>query len=525
MQPKPSFEKYNELITYIRNGFIQIPQFQRDFVWSIEDTARLIDSILKGYPVGTFILWKTNERLKSVKEIGNIELPETPDGDPVQYVIDGQQRLASLFVVLNGSTIQRNNKTIDYKKIYVDLDKDMDNDESIITTETPENNWITVYDLLQNDPVHIVENYREYVKKIKEYYEKFTTYDFSTIVLPNYPIEAAVEVFTRINTTGKELSIFEIMAAKTYDEVKEFDLMEKYKELKNELSIVGFDTIPSSTILQCISLNLEKSCVKKTILSLNKEDIINIWDKTTESIKAAIDYFRTFYHVPVSRLLPYNALLVLFSYFFFTNGKPNPTQEKLLQEYFWRASLSGRFSSAMDTRIGQDVKKIDAILNNETPKYDFKTSLDKEELINTPFRTGDSYCKSILCLLSYFGPKSFNNNGNVILDNSWLARSNSRNYHHFFPRKYLENNSILNDNSIVNITLVDEYLNKGRIRAKAPSEYMGEFKEVNSDLDETMKTHLIDDLEEYGIWENNYEKFLDQRSERIIEELQNKIEI
>ena len=66
-QPKPESKKYSDLISEIENGTIKIPKFQRDFVWSIDKTAKLLDSILKGYPIGTFILWQTNERLNDLK--------------------------------------------------------------------------------------------------------------------------------------------------------------------------------------------------------------------------------------------------------------------------------------------------------------------------------------------------------------------------------------------------------------------------------------------------------------------------
>ena len=56
-QSLPGNMLYNNLIANIEQGQIKIPQFQRKFVWSIEETAGLIDSILKGYPIGTFILF------------------------------------------------------------------------------------------------------------------------------------------------------------------------------------------------------------------------------------------------------------------------------------------------------------------------------------------------------------------------------------------------------------------------------------------------------------------------------------
>ena len=78
-QSLPGNMLYNNLISNIEQGQIKIPQFQRKFVWSIEETAGLIDSILKGYPIGTFIIWEINDRLRSVRNIGNFQFPDTPD--------------------------------------------------------------------------------------------------------------------------------------------------------------------------------------------------------------------------------------------------------------------------------------------------------------------------------------------------------------------------------------------------------------------------------------------------------------
>lgn len=77
LQPKPDSKNYTDLISEIQKGHIKIPKFQRNFVWSLDKTAELLDSILKGYPIGTFILWETNEKLNDIKNIGNIELPAT----------------------------------------------------------------------------------------------------------------------------------------------------------------------------------------------------------------------------------------------------------------------------------------------------------------------------------------------------------------------------------------------------------------------------------------------------------------
>jgi uncharacterized protein with ParB-like and HNH nuclease domain len=99
LQPENHNKKYEALFLDIDLGRIKIPQFQRDFVWGKEQTAKLVDSILKGYPIGTFIFWKTREELRSYRNVGNFKLPVTPKGDFAEYVLDGQQRITSLYAI------------------------------------------------------------------------------------------------------------------------------------------------------------------------------------------------------------------------------------------------------------------------------------------------------------------------------------------------------------------------------------------------------------------------------------------
>lgn len=535
-QPKPDSKKYTDLISEIQKGQIKIPKFQRDFVWSIDKTAKLLDSILKGYPIGTFILWETNERLNDIKNIGNLELPPIPDDIKVQYVLDGQQRITSLYAAFLGASIQKEGekKITNYGSIFVDLEGDIDNnDEQIIVSEQPESTFITLNEVLNfNDNLlEIKERFSdEQFKKIHQYSQTFSTYDFSTVVLRKEDIDSAIEVFTRINTGGQTLTLFEIMSAKTYDEEQKFDMQAKFQKLLKELEVSKYDTISSTVILNVLSLILSKNkeCKRKVVLQLDKQSIIDIWDDVISALKESIDYFRSVYRIPVSTLLPYDALLVPFSYFFyFQKEKPKGKQIKYLEEFFWRISLSYRYSSSTESKLAQDIKRIDQILQEQRPNYDeIKVFLNSpKDLIDTGFSAGNSYCKAVLCLLAYFEPKDFRDNGKVILDNSWLKMANSKNYHHFFPKSYLRKRGIGNENSIVNITLVGADLNKRKIRAKAPSIYIQDFMDENEGLRKSIKSHLIDNIDEFGIYSDDYSVFLEKRANSIFKALKNRIEL
>jgi len=535
-QPQNIPRKYEHLFSDIDMGRIKIPKFQREFVWSKENTAKLIDSIIKGFPIGTFIFWNTTEQLRHIKNIGNIDLPEIEEGQQVSYVLDGQQRITSLYALRKGIRITKDGTEIDYQDIYIDLSADPDAEDEIVFTDEPKSeSSISVYRLLSGSLTSLISDFStSEIGKIEIYQKRLTGYDFSTIVIDGYPIDIACEVFTRINTGGQELTMFEIMVAKTYDESKDFDLAREYDELvdsksgEKDLEDADFDTIPSSTVLQCISAHLAGQVKGKDILKLNKAEFIEAWPDVKEAIFLAVDYFRDQLSVPVSRLLPYNQLLVPFTYFFLKNDLSPPTtsQTKWLVQYFWWASLSRRFYAGVDSKIEQDLRRMDVILDGNQPDYkNDEVKIDVDTLRFHGFSASDAFNKAILCLFASFTPRSFASNSNVRLNNSYLKAINSKNYHHFFPRAYLKKNGFEDwqANSIVNITLVDDYLNKRRIGAKAPSTYISEFEAENSEIAATLKTHLIDDIKGYGIKEDEYEVFLDKRAGKIVSEISKRL--
>ena len=184
--PEPQSVTFSSLFAEIEYGTIKIPQFQRDFVWSKTDSAKLLDSIVKGYPIGTFILWKTNERLRSIRNLGGLTLPDTPKGDAVKYVLDGQQRLTSLFVTLKGLSIKREDRMDDFSQVWVDLA--VDEDQEIILTDIEGRNpceIIQLKDLLLGDFAYLASFQPEFQQKIRTYKNRVESYQFSAILMNN----------------------------------------------------------------------------------------------------------------------------------------------------------------------------------------------------------------------------------------------------------------------------------------------------------------------------------------------------
>ena len=533
-QPEVLPRSCKDFIDDIQRGHIKIPKFQRDFVWSIDKTAQLLDSILKGYPIGTFILWKTSAEMIRIEKIGNQVFDNPLQGMEIEYVLDGQQRITSLYAAYTGAIVKKSKTTkINYEEIYVDLLKDIENeDDQVITHEKSDGLYISLNTILNftKNVSLIQEKYPEHLEKITRYYSTFLNYNFSTITLRRNDIGSAIEVFTRINTGGQKLTLFEIMSAKTYDEKRGFNMQEKWNAFNKELKSKKYDNIAGAVILNVLALILSdaetKECTRKIKLDLDTDAIIEKWDDAIVAIRESIDYFRTSFQIPVSQLLPYDTLIVPFAYLFHTYGKEiNTIQKKYLKEFFWRMSLSVRYSSGAETKLGQDIKRIDKIMKeNKRPEYtDIPVIYNFEHIIKRQFRAGNSYCKAVLCLLASLQPKDFATDQLVTIDNSWLSKGNSKNYHHFFPIGHLAKDGKDNENSLANITIVTDHFNKHVIKDKAPSVYIEKLKEKNEMIKENLNTQLID-YESFGIKENNYELFLEERAKLIHEGLESILE-
>jgi hypothetical protein len=206
--------------------------------------------------------------------------------------------------------------------------------------------------------------------------------------------------------------------------------------------------------------------------------------------------------------------------------KPSGDKERYLQDLFWRISLSGRYSYACEGKLAQDVRRVDLILEDQQPTYDYSVDTSADFIRDNGWLgTGRSFIKALLCLLTYHQPKSLDNDALVHTSNDRINQGNSKNYHHFFPKADMRKKLGRDEwtvNHIANITIVDDFLNKRKIKDKPPATYMEKFAESNPNLVETMESHLID-LDGFGVWENDYGRFSWERCEAFAKELEQRV--
>ena len=92
---RPEVVFLGNLVERVAAGKIRVPRFQRDFVWKQPDLSALLDSVRRGFPIGSILVWDTDKDIESTPRIGPVEIGSRPDGI-VGYILDGQQRISTL---------------------------------------------------------------------------------------------------------------------------------------------------------------------------------------------------------------------------------------------------------------------------------------------------------------------------------------------------------------------------------------------------------------------------------------------
>ena len=513
---KPDSYQFPQLISKIELGLIKIPAFQREFVWSMDKTVFLLDSIARKFPIGTFLFWQTSDFMNSLRNIGNLDLADPPYGYPVQYVLDGQQRVTSLYAAMK--SVEVNGQAY---RICADLDSSERSEEVFLACESDGERYISLSDILG---VHYGSIYKSLIdtrqKRLDEIRTSFLNYPFSFTLIEGGDLDIVCDLFERINNSGVELSVFDLLVARTWlpnDQNEGFDLRASYIELRNGLDDVDFSDIPEPVVAQLAGALIKRGCTRRAILSIGRQEMRETWNDLTKSLRCAVDFIRKTLRIGTSRLLPYPSLLVSLAYFFFRNGMryPDGNQTLWLTRYFYRNGLSWRLSSGTQSKLTEDLHLIDRCVVGDFDPFNTAAGVTPEDIRNTHLSVGSAYCKSLLCLLSARTPLDFRDGSDVNLQGRFLQRANSRQFHHVFPKAYMRGKAGAEEvNSIANIALIPADLNL-RIGKQSPSRYLTPLRDGNSNWSSTIESHAIENTAEDALFLDDFVRFVETRSKTL----------
>ncbi len=509
-----------KILDAVVSGEIRIPAFQRGFVWEMDRVAYLLDSIYKGYPFGSLLFWRTRQQLMTERDLGTFTLPPPQADYPIDYVLDGQQRLTSIFTVFQTELAAAENP--DWTDIYFDLDATGNPQDSFFEA-IPSN---VEFDKSRYFPMNVLFDsvkYRaatallkpEKVAVVDKLQEKFKEVSIPVQLLKSEDRSIVAIVFERINHLGVALDTLQLLSAWTWSE--DFDLLDKFRELKEELADFGFEGIgdDADLVLNCVSGILTGEPGAEKLLSLNGSDVRAQFSTVENGIRGAIDFLRTELKVVHLKLLPYPSMFIPLAVFFAEpDGKEvlytGPTL-KAIKRWFWRTCFSGRYTSQTRKTTIHDITQMLKLKNGQPSTLDAIDVLVEPSFFMNSFRVGAAATKTFVLLLANNTPKSLVSGKSIELDKV-LQRYNRSEFHHIYPRAFLRELGVADQkiNVLGNFCILSAAENKN-IGRKKPSAYV---KELVGD-DEARAAALATAFCDANQFNDDYDPFLQLRCERL----------
>ncbi|MFM6002357.1 MAG: DUF262 domain-containing protein, partial [Sphaerospermopsis kisseleviana] len=256
----------------------------------------LMDRIYKRYPFGSLLFWRTKNKLAIERKLGAFDLPNPKDEYPIDYVLDGQQRLTSIFSVFQ--TELEPTADNEWTGIYFDLQAEEDAQESQFYALRDEDvisgRHFPLNVLFDSVKYRYATNQftEEQIQRLDKLQEKFKEVSIPAQILKTEDRAIVAIVFERVNRLGMKLDTLQLLSAWTWNE--DFDLLENFNNLKEELEEFGFSEVGEDCdlILRCTAAILKKDPSPESLLKLSGQEIRAAFPKVKNGICGAIDFMR-----------------------------------------------------------------------------------------------------------------------------------------------------------------------------------------------------------------------------------------
>jgi hypothetical protein len=381
---KPEIMLLEQVLGEIADGRLRVPKFQRPFVWRPEQMVNLFDSIERGYPIGSLLVWDTTLPIPSLDRIADVEIPSAVDR-PVAYMLDGHQRLSTLY----GSLMRRpKERTTSGQQEWMwniyralgERDNRANGFRHWKHTSAPPVNYLPMRAVLRT--MDFLGYARELtaasdrlasldalVDEAEQLAQRIKSYKIAVVRLVGGDLEHAVEVFSRLNSSGQSMTPDQMVSALTYRADEGDSLADRIETLQQSLGDVGYGQIPSITIFQSILAVAGEEDVQRArweILARRvKGELGDTVEATEKALHRAVNFLRTVVNVPLARLIPYNTQLMLLVAFFHKTPYPTQYQQEKLVHWFWSTSWSGFFAGANTTQIKIALQEMSAFAAGE----------------------------------------------------------------------------------------------------------------------------------------------------------------
>jgi hypothetical protein len=396
-----------ELLRLGNSGIFRVPQFQRNYVWDADDVRKLFDSVWRGFPIGTLLLWR-HEAPAGKTRFGPLSVEVAARSDAL-WVVDGQQRLTTLMGVLNPTR-----RGVDERfEVYFDLRR-----QRFITSQKDNvpPTWLPLYEAIETR--RLLGWLRDHTADLED--SDFDVADALGGALRDYQVPAYIvegddefvlrSIFDRVNSAGKPIGrteVFHALFASDTDPGSPSNVTESLRRL-------AFGEVDANRVVQSL-IALRGGNVQRDLRDefLSADEAADWYDKTEQALARSIKFLRQLGILHID-LLPSTFPLPVLAAFFHLHPDPDPWTLRLLGRWLWRGWAHGFGRRGQTPALRQAIRavnpkendpqaapnEVDAVLKllNFVPD-------DPPPVLNTePFRTDTAAGRMVLLALAHLKP-------------------------------------------------------------------------------------------------------------------------
>ena len=537
---KKTIREIIEKEVYGRWG-LYIPAFQRDFVWDEDDVRDFFDSILRGYPIGSIILW---HHADSDPEDDPFAEPLVSGikiyrGAKKYYILDGQQRLTTIMLLFHGWCINRLNRQI---KLEIPIAFRPSDRKLIKSRKTGIDLSELIRSYINGEIGKIVDNYPSFEQLLKSTAIRILEYEIPIYYMTTYgdfsrAVMEMAQAFVRVNREGVriggvELQIslltghiggdFSRLVKENYSPLKDNFSLDLVPFLRFIISNLGLKQTDISRVARESPESFRRRLERIGVLSKQPSRLNEIFSKSSKTIKLLLKLLVSELGLRKILLLPSQLTLIpIAKYLYYRNivsiESLDPEEVKKIITWLIIANFRGRYTSRTDSKLQKDINTVknadsfplDKLLNEiRSPKITLGDLMRGND-VNVVRKSGQPYL--FLLYIALIKEEADDWTGALIKSRN----INELSKHHIFPKEYLENSGIVPDeprekgvfiNGLGNITFINKQLN-AEIGDTSPQDYLNEYRA-------SIEKHFIPS--NTSLWSlNKFEEFKEKRVRKI----------
>ena len=363
----PTQKAVSQLVSDFAEGYLAIPEIQRDVVWKPDQVKELISSVFRQYPCGSLIFWEPRDKdANLIRSMIRPERLEQYDGRPPKYfLLDGQQRitaLASIFLPREQLREVLAEIEEDMPQIFCNLKRFPEELEATTDITGYSFPWASLHEALCGNVLQGEEIRRKLgetkLRDIQEKIQRLRDYHFPVQIIQDCTYESVAEIFALVNSQGTSLTGAEIHLARLVPHWR--GITKDFRDYRREVKAKNYDLdlsflMRSITAIECNSAQISKLTQKMEKEHISRGKLKRTWRQARHAIDRVVTILSTELNLDRSRYFPSkNVLIPLVYYVARERNRTRATRQML--RFFLSAQLSERYGGAAENVFRRDFR-------------------------------------------------------------------------------------------------------------------------------------------------------------------------